>query len=87
LYADGIVGSKTTAKIIETSNGSVVYKSSASNSSGSCDSNYSGCVPIASDVDCSGGSGNGPRYTKGPIRVIGYDIYGLDRDNDGIACE
>lgn len=27
--------------------------------SGGCDPNYSGCVPIASDVDCAGGSGNG----------------------------
>lgn len=53
----------------------------------SCDSNYSGCVPIASDVDCAGGSGNGPAYVAGPIRVIGSDIYGLDRDGDGIACE
>jgi uncharacterized protein YabE (DUF348 family) len=26
-----------------------------------CDRNYSGaCVPVASDVDCAGGSGNGP---------------------------
>ena len=26
-----------------------------------CDSNYTGsCVPIASDVDCDGGSGDGP---------------------------
>jgi hypothetical protein len=58
----------------------------ASASSG-CDPNYSGCVPIASDVDCSGGSGNGPEYVAGPIRVIGSDIYGLDRDGDGIACE
>lgn len=57
-----------------------------SGSSG-CDPNYSGCVPIASDVDCSGGSGNGPAYVAGPIRVIGNDIYGLDRDGDGIACE
>ncbi|MGH3715496.1 MAG: G5 domain-containing protein [Micromonosporaceae bacterium] len=53
-----------------------------------CDPNYSGgCVPIASDVDCAGGSGNGPAYVKGPVRVIGNDIYGLDRDNDGIGCE
>ena len=51
-----------------------------------CDSNYSGCVPIASDVDCAGGSGNGPAYT-GRVRVIGRDIYDLDRDHDGIACE
>jgi resuscitation-promoting factor RpfB len=52
-----------------------------------CDPNYSGCVPIASDVDCSGGSGNGPEYVQGPIRVIGSDIYRLDADHDGIACE
>src|SRR5690349_14207458 len=32
----------------------------------SCDPNYSGaCVPIASDVDCLGGSGNGPAYVQG----------------------
>ena len=52
-----------------------------------CNSNYSGCVPNASDVDCAGGSGNGPKYVRGPIRVTGVDIYGLDRDGDGIACE
>ena len=52
-----------------------------------CDPNYSGCVPIASDVDCAGGSGNGPAYVQGPVRVIGGDPYGLDRDNDGVGCE
>jgi hypothetical protein len=51
-----------------------------------CDPNYSGCVPVASDVDCAGGSGNGPTYT-GQVNVIGSDIYDLDRDGDGIACE
>jgi hypothetical protein len=56
-------------------------------SGGGCDPNYSGCVPVASDVDCSGGSGNGPEYVAGPIRVIGSDIYRLDSDDDGIACE
>lgn len=52
-----------------------------------CDPNYSGCVPIASDVDCAGGSGNGPAYVQGPVSVIGSDIYGLDRDGDGFGCE
>ncbi|WDZ86966.1 G5 domain-containing protein [Micromonospora cathayae] len=52
-----------------------------------CDPNYSGCVPIASDVDCAGGSGNGPAYLSGVVEVIGDDIYDLDRDNDGLACE
>jgi hypothetical protein len=55
---------------------------------GDCDPNYSGaCVPIASDVDCAGGSGNGPAYVVGPVQVVGTDIYGLDRDKDGIGCE
>ncbi len=53
-----------------------------------CDPNYEGaCVPIASDVDCAGGSGNGPAYVRGPVYVVGRDIYGLDRDGDGVACE
>ncbi len=58
----------------------------ASNSG--CDPNYSGgCVPIASDVDCAGGKGNGPAYVQGPVQVVGTDIYGLDADHDGIGCE
>ena len=55
---------------------------------GGCDPNYSGaCVPIASDVDCAGGSGNGPAYVQGPVTVIGTDIYDLDRDGDGTGCD
>lgn len=54
---------------------------------GDCDSNYSGCVPVASDVDCAGGSGNGPAYVSGPVRVVGSDVYGLDADKDGVGCE
>ncbi|GAA2533450.1 hypothetical protein GCM10010201_36090 [Pilimelia columellifera subsp. columellifera] len=53
-----------------------------------CDPNYSGaCVPIASDVDCAGGSGNGPAYVSGPVKVTGNDIYDLDRDGDGYGCD
>ncbi len=53
-----------------------------------CDPNYSGaCVPIASDVDCAGGNGNGPAYVSGPVYIVGRDIYKLDRDGDGVACE
>ena len=40
--------------------------------SSGCDSNYDGCVPIASDVDCEGGSGNGPAYVSGPVRGHRY---------------
>jgi hypothetical protein len=53
-----------------------------------CHPNYSGaCVPIASDVDCEGGDGNGPAYVAGPVRVTGADVYRLDRDGDGVACD
>ena len=52
-----------------------------------CDPNYSGCVPVASDVDCAGGKGNGPAYVRGPVTVTGSDIYGLDSDGDGVGCE
>lgn len=55
---------------------------------GECHGSYAGvCVPIASDVDCAGGSGDGPAYVRGPLRVVGEDVYDLDRDGDGIACD
>jgi hypothetical protein len=53
-----------------------------------CDPNYAvACVPVASDVDCANGNGNGPAYVVGPVEVIGDDIYELDRDGDRRACE
>jgi hypothetical protein len=61
--------------------------STAYAASDACDPNYNPCVPVASDVDCASGSGNGPAYVQGPVRVTGTDIYGLDRDGDGVACE
>jgi hypothetical protein len=54
----------------------------------SCHPSYQGeCVPITSDADCASGSGNGPAYVRGPVRVVGPDEYGLDRDGDGVGCE
>ncbi len=50
-----------------------------------CTPGYEPCLPPAADYDCQGGSGNGPFYT-GPVRVLGPDIYRLDRDGDGFAC-
>lgn len=44
-------------------------------------------MPIVSDVDCAGGSGNGPAYVSGPVTVTGNDIYQLDNDKDGVACD
>lgn len=48
---------------------------------------YSPCLPPGPDVDCAGGSGDGPRYVQGPVHVTGSDPYGLDSDGDGIGCE
>jgi hypothetical protein len=55
----------------------------------SCDPAYKGaCLdPSASDYDCAGGSGDGPKYVNGPIEVVGEDRFDLDRDGDGVACE
>jgi hypothetical protein len=53
-----------------------------------CHPSYKGaCLdPNASDYDCIGGSGNGPKYT-GPVRVVGPDVFRLDADGDGWGCE
>jgi len=58
--------------------------------------NTDGCDPSYPDVclkdgigdyDCAGGSGNGPNYIAGPIRVLPPDPFGLDRDHNGWGCE
>ena len=48
---------------------------------------YVPCLPPGPDVDCAGGSGDGPRYVSGPVRVTGSDPYRLDGDGDGWGCE
>jgi hypothetical protein len=52
-----------------------------------CTPGYSPCLPPASDYDCAGGSGNGPEYVYGTVKVTGSDPYGLDADGDGLGCE
>jgi hypothetical protein len=51
-----------------------------------CTAGYKPCLHPASDYDCAGGSGDGPKYT-GQVRVTGSDPYDLDSDNDGYGCE
>ncbi len=48
---------------------------------------YEPCIAPGGDVDCAGGSGDGPRYVSGPLDVNGADPYGLDDDHDGVGCE
>ena len=70
------------------SNQPISQTSSIADSPGmGCDPNYDPCVPMATDVDCEGRGGNGPAYVKGPVNVVGRDIYGLDRDGNGKGCE
>jgi endonuclease YncB( thermonuclease family) len=57
---------------------------------GGCHPSYTGaCVPAGvSDVDCAGGSGDGPAYVSTKrFSVVGPDVYRLDSDGDGVACE
>jgi hypothetical protein len=54
---------------------------------GKCTPGYRPCLPPASDYDCVGGGGDGPRYVQGPVYVTGSDPYNLDGDGDGIACQ
>lgn len=51
-----------------------------------CTPGYKPCLPPASDYDCIGGSGDGPKYT-GRVVITGRDIYRLDTDGDGIGCD
>jgi hypothetical protein len=52
-----------------------------------CHPSYDPCLdPNASDYDCSGGEGDGPKYT-GTVTVTGSDDFDLDRDGDGTGCD
>ena len=49
-----------------------------------CDPSYEGaCLdPNSPDYDCATGSGDGPDYVEGPVRVVGDDHFGLDADGN-----
>jgi hypothetical protein len=47
---------------------------------GNCNPNYTPCIPNAADLDCK--ADNLPT-----VRVIGTDVYRLDRDGDGYGCD
>jgi beta-lactam-binding protein with PASTA domain len=54
-----------------------------------CDPSYPDvCLdPAVEDYDCANGSGNGPEYVEGPIRVRPPDPFDLDGNGDGVGCE
>lgn len=86
LAADGASKKKTASTSKVKAKSKKASKKTAKKTS-KCDRNYSACVPIASDVDCKPGSGNGPKYFTGVTKVLKKDIYQLDKDKDGLACE
>ncbi|WP_424937252.1 MULTISPECIES: G5 domain-containing protein [Bacteria] len=66
----------------------VPFAAPGAGSSPECHPSYAdACVPFAEDVDCAGGEGDGPAYVQRPVRVVGPDVYKLDHDKDGIACD
>ncbi len=60
---------------------------SAHNKGKHCKKGYKPCLHPASDYDCYGGGGNGPKYVYQSVKVTGSDPYELDSDNDGIGCD
>jgi len=54
-----------------------------------CHPSYDPCISSGSEVDCQGGTGNGPRFTRRgqTYEVTGYDEWDLDSDGDGLGCE
>ncbi len=57
--------------------------------SSNCHASYAdACLRMGvGDYDWAGGSGNGPNYIAGPVRVVGPDEFDLDRDGNGIGCQ
>jgi hypothetical protein len=76
-------------RVVKTVTEAVAAKSGGGGGGGgggrSCHPSYKGaCLsPTASDYDCGGGSGDGPKYVYGTVRVVGYDEYDLDSNGDG----
>jgi micrococcal nuclease len=58
----------------------IAHAARPASGSGSCNPNYTPCVPnSATDLDCGD--------IRHPVTVVGSDPYRLDRDGDGRACE
>jgi beta-lactam-binding protein with PASTA domain len=80
---NGLVLSQTPSPGTEAKPGTIVSIVYANNT---CTPGYSPCLPVASDYDCAGGTGNGPKYVSGTVKVTGTDQDDLDSDGDGIGC-
>lgn len=85
-----VLGCALAVTLLTTAAGPALAQEGTSVMQKRCTPGYSPCIALkASDVDCWGGSGNGPRYTAPYVtyRVTGSDRYRLDADHDGWGCE
>jgi len=44
-----------------------------------CSPHYEPCLPVTDDLNCSD--------LDSQVRVVGEDLYNLDRDGNGVGCE
>ncbi len=52
-----------------------------------CNPNYSGCLlDDIGNYSCEGSGGSGPNFT-GKLQVLGSDVFFLDKDQNGWACD
>jgi endonuclease YncB( thermonuclease family) len=73
-----------TTNAITTSRKATTAASGSLNTSGACDSNYAGCIPVSPiDLDCKDIKNLG----LAPVRVIGRDVHRFDRDGDRVGCD
>lgn len=64
-----------------------------------CNANYGKCLNRSTDYDCANidsddpdwspadADRNGPNFVAGPFAVTGTDVFGLDQNGNGVACE
>ncbi len=55
---------------------------------GGTDTQTGGCIRDGvGDYDCAPPNGDGPNYVRGPVRVVGPDVFRLDGDGNGVGCQ
>lgn len=75
-----LVSSLVTAEPVNQISSVGTYEAPKPETRSDCNPNYSPCIPNSPyDLDCADIG-----FT---VRVIGYDVYRLDRDKDGYGCE
>jgi hypothetical protein len=86
-FKAGVVVGALTAAMTFAFVGSASAQGNQAQAPDECHASYDPCVPIATDVDCASGAGDGPVFIDYPVRVIGEYVYGLDHDGNGTGCE